>query len=126
MQFVGSQAQAFSLTCDSQVPTPLGWKPRVEVDAMIRSLIEIQEEEERLMVADKSVLITGVSGGLGGKMARSFSGKGWAVYGLSRREPDIEDSNSAGTSAISLTRALSRRWWSDYQQPLTPSCTLRL
>lgn len=43
--------------------------------------------------AGRSVVITGVSVGIGNNLARFLLREGWSVYGLSRRKPDIEDAH---------------------------------
>jgi UDP-glucose 4-epimerase len=44
VRFADSRAQAFTLTCDAaESERILGWRPRRDLDAIIRSLIEIQD-----------------------------------------------------------------------------------
>ncbi len=42
VKFIDTRAQAFTLTCDArESERVLGWKPRVDLDAMIRGVVEI-------------------------------------------------------------------------------------
>ena len=41
----------------------------------------------------KNILITGCSSGLGLALTKLYLGKGYKVYGISRREPEIKNDN---------------------------------
>lgn len=51
------------------------------------SAVAGSEHDSMNELADRSVLVAGVSGFVGGAVARHFAGAGWKVTGLSRRPP---------------------------------------